>query len=101
MARRKSAATAPDPLAPVEIQLRRGQIGPAAAALLPALERRGEEGDRECGLAAALLRLSGAAEPALPLPPDALSATLDRLVQLVQRQEEQIRVLRGLIEEQL
>ncbi len=35
------------------------------------------------------------------LPPDALAAALDRLMQLVARQDEQIRTLRALLEEAL
>ena len=100
MARRKAAA--PEALDPVvETFIERGQFAPAIAALLPALEHRADGGDRACALAAQLLRLSPIAEAAVPRPPDALAAALDRLVQLVGRQEEQIRALRAMIEDEL
>lgn len=104
MARKAKAAIPAAPeeaLAPVETYLDRGQFAPAIAALLPALERRAEAGDHACALAARLLRVSPIAEAALPRPPDALAATLDRLVRLVGRQEEQINALRAIIEDEL
>ncbi|HYZ63587.1 MAG TPA: hypothetical protein VE650_14145 [Acetobacteraceae bacterium] len=101
MPRKAKEATTANPLERVETHVKRGEFAPAIAALLPVLERRAEAGDRECRLAAAMLRHNPIAEPALPRAPDALSATLDRLVLLVQRQEEQIRTLRGLIEDTL
>jgi len=104
MARKPKAApqtAQPDTLDPVETYIDRGQFAPAITALLPALERRADAGDRACALAAKLLRVTPSAEAALPRPPDALAATLDRLVQLVGRQEEQIRTLRAMIEDEL
>lgn len=95
------AAPATEPLAALETvegHLRRNELDPAVAALLPALDKRAEAGDQACGLAARLLR---ARQERVPAPTDALSATVDRLVRLVQLQEEQIRALRSLLEETL
>jgi hypothetical protein len=81
----------------VEQHLARSEVESAVSALLPELERRGGDGDLACALAARLLRArEGAGQK-----PDALATALDRLVRLVQRQEEQIRALRALVEEGL
>src|SRR4051812_25129331 len=102
MARKaKAAPTAAEFLDPVETFLDRGQLAPATAALLPALERRAESGDRACALAVRLLRASPIAEAALPRPPDAVAAALERLVDLVGRQQEQITALRAMVEDEL
>ncbi len=83
-----------DALASAERHLARGDHPPALAALLPALEERG---DALCTLAARLLRAQDEAAAA----PDALATALDRLVHLVDRQDAQIRTLRELIEDRL
>jgi hypothetical protein len=104
MARKpKAALQAPpqEPLDAVQAHIDRGQLVPAIAALLPTLERRAEAGDRACALASRLLQIGPIAETALPRPPDALAVTLDRLVRLVGQQEEQIRALRALVEDEL
>jgi hypothetical protein len=102
MARKaKAVSDAPEALDPVETFIERGQLAPAAAALLPALERRAEAGDRACSLAVRLLQISPIAEAAIPRPPDALAATLDRLVHLVANQQEQIETLRAMLEDEL
>src|SRR5690242_6700462 len=88
-------------LGPVESLIERGQLSKAIAALLPSLEHRAEAGDRACALAIRILQLSPAAETAVPRPPDALAATLDRLVNLVSAQEQQIQALRALVEDEL
>lgn len=88
-------------LDPVESLLERGQLAPAIAALLPALEQRAEAGDRACALAVRILRVSPVAEAALPRPPDAVAGALERLVQLVGRQQEQIQSLRAMLEQEL
>ena len=81
----------------VEQRLAGGDVEAAVSALLPELERRGGNGDQASALAARLLRArDGAGQK-----PDALATALDRLVRLVQRQEEQIRALRVLVEEGL
>lgn len=98
MARKR---TVKDGLDPVETFVERGQFAPAVAALLPALEQRAKAGDRACALAARLLRLSPMAEAATPRPPDALAATLQRLLALASRQEEQMRLLREMVEDEL
>jgi len=91
-----------DLFASIAALLQQGQAGPAAQALVPVLDRRAKAGDRECGLAAATLRLACAPAESAPAvagkPEDALSATLDRLVELVRRQDEQIRTLQDLLE---
>ena len=111
--RRQQAAAAwdasPDDRAGAEERLTRvasllahGQASLASQSLLPALDLRAVAGDRECELAAAALRLAlASASPSLPpapKPEDALSAALDRLVVLVQQQEEQIQTLQSLLE---
>lgn len=104
MARKPKAAVAAAPedaLGAVATYLDRLQFAPAISALLPALERRAEAGDEACALAARLLRISPLAEAALPRPPDALAATLDRVVRLVGRQQEQIEALRAMLEDAL
>ncbi len=77
----------------------KGQPTLALPVLLAELDARAAGGDQACALAAAALRLA----PADPgtIAPDALSATVSRLVALVRRQDEQIRTLRALIEEEL
>jgi hypothetical protein len=81
----------------IEQHLAGGDVESAMSALLPELDRRGGNGDQACALAARLLRArDGAAQT-----PDALATALDRLVRLVQRQDEQIRALRALVEEGL
>jgi hypothetical protein len=104
MARKPKGAPAPNPdalLAPVATLIERGQLAQAVAALLPSLQRRAEAGDPACALAARLLQASPMAEAAMPRPPDALAATLERLVQLVGAQQEQIRTLRAFVEDEL
>lgn len=83
-------------LASVEQHLTQGELEGAAAALISVLEG---SGDAACALAARLLRLRGDPPPAVP--PDALAAALDRMVQLVGQQDEQIRTLRALVEDAL
>ena len=85
-----------DALASIERQLRDGERDGATKALILVLEACD---DPACRLAARLFRLWG--EPPPTAPPDALAATLDRLVQLVGRQDEQIRTLRALVEDAL
>ena len=69
----------------------RGEAAAAAAALGPVLEARGLAGDATCALAGRVLREGRFA-------PDAMAAAVDRLVQLVRAQEEQIRVLTAMVE---
>ncbi len=101
-----------DPLDAAAAHLTRGEAVLAIEALLPTLDRRAAEGDRACELAAAALRLAPAQAGAgtdtgdmeagdLKLAPDALQATMHRLVELLRRQEEQIRSLQDLVEELL
>jgi len=104
MARKAKGAPEADPdalLAAAETLIERGQLAQAVDALLPSLQLRGQGGDRAAELAARLLRTGGLAEAAVPRPPDALAATLERLVRLVGTQQEQIRALRALVEDEL
>ncbi|GAC1348036.1 MAG: hypothetical protein NVSMB18_34950 [Acetobacteraceae bacterium] len=96
------AAPNPDPAAVIAAHLAQGRTSLAVQLLLPVLDRRAAQGDRDCELAAAALRQApDPADRAIPRPPDALSATMDRLVTLVRRQDEQIRTLRALAEDAL
>ena len=90
----------PDPLVAAAAHLAVGNTALALRTLLPALDRRAAAGDRECALAAAALRLSDIDPPA-PRPADALAWAMDRLLALVQVQEEQIRTLHDLMEDTL
>ncbi len=107
-----SDAVCPDVLGAVAAHLARGEAAPAAAALLPALDRRAAEGDRACGLAASLLRLAPLRLAPDPISapasgseigpaPDALAAAAHRLTELLRRQDEQIRSLQDLVEDLL
>lgn len=88
----------PDLLEAAEHHFGRGELEPAIAALLPVLHRRAEAGDRACALAARLLRARPEDAGARG---DPLAPTVERLIRLVQRQEEQIRTLRAALEETL
>jgi hypothetical protein len=104
MARKPKAAPEADPdatLAIVETLIERGQLALAISTLLPALQQRAESGDRACALAVRILQMTPIAEAAMPRPPDALAATLERLVQLVSSQQEQIAALHALVEDGL
>ncbi len=79
--------------------LDRGALAPAYETLLPTLDRRAEQGDAACALAARLLRAQ--AESVLAPAPDAMAAALDRLLALVETQETQLRILQALLEERL
>ena len=82
-------------LEPLEQMLGRGELGAAIEHLLKVLDRRGAGGDLACTLAARALR---ARDGASPFAPDAMATALDRLADLVRRQDAQIRALRALIE---
>ena len=77
----------------------------AVTALLPELDRRAAAGDQACELAAAALRQTpsppDAPLPAIPPPPDPISASMDRMVALLRQQQEQIAALHKLIEAML
>lgn len=81
----------------VERALERGDRAAALAALTPMLEARGRAGDAVSLLALRVMAL----EAEGPFTPDAMAATVDRLVALVREQEAQIVALRTLVETQL
>ncbi len=81
-----------------------GEEQPASDAIVPdldcvlgLLDARAATGDAACALAAQVLRR----EHTGGFAPDAIEALVDRLVQLVQEQDAQIRALRALVEGQL
>ena len=82
--------------------LREGRHRAAAAAVLPVLLLRAEDGDAACTVAAALLQRdyppAPVAGPGLPVAEDSLARTVERLIRLVQQQDEQLAALIDLLE---
>ena len=82
--------------------LREGRHCAAAAAVLPILLLRAEDGDAACTVAAALLQRdyppAPVTGPGLPVAEDSLAQTVERLIRLVQQQDEQLAALMDLLE---
>lgn len=89
-----------DPAEAAARHLREGRHRAAAAAVLPVLLSR--PGDAACTVAAALLQHgyhpASVAGPQSPVVEDSLAQTVERLVRLVQQQDEQLAALLDLLE---
>lgn len=102
MARKAAPALNGDPAEAAARHLREGRHRAAAAAVLPVLLLRAGDGDAACTVAAALLQYeyhpAPVAGPGLPVVEDNLAQTVERLIRLVQQQDEQLAVLLDLLD---
>ena len=102
MARKAAPASNGDPAEVAARHLREGRHRAAVTAVLPVLLLRAEGGDAACAVAAALLQHgqhpASVAGPGSPVAEDSLAQTVERLVRLVQQQDEQLAALLDLLE---
>lgn len=101
MARKAAPALNGDPAEAAARHLREGRHRAAAAAVLPVLLLRAGDGDAACTVAAALLQdyhPAPASGLGPPVAEDLLAQTVERLIRLVQQQDEQLAALLDLLE---